>query len=490
VACKSENDVPLGNFRTWVKYTEQGTFPEVRREFAVLRCNQCTEAPCVTICPVSALEKRPDGIVDVDPKACIGCKACMHGCPYDALYLNESKGTAEKCHFCAHRTEIGLAPACAVICPTEAIVPGDFDDPDSVVSKLKAEHQLAARKVEAGTEPNVFYREVGEAGIDPQLTEAASGYLWANRLPGVDLTAQEFQATQDAAEIRARTTYDVDHPPRWGVKVSAYLFAKSLAAGLFLVLAVLASTLRPPPNTLAGLAVAALVFLAVTTGLLVADLARPGRFFYILLRPNWDSWLARGGVVLAAYGAVLAVVTLVLLGDVVPDVLAAIVFACGVALAALTAAYTGWLFQQAKGRVLWMRRGLWLHLIVQAVVAGAAFALLFGPALGLPGLTAPMLRAVLLGSLVAHALFVLTESRMAPKDREREYERASRLITHGPFSMQHRILGMAGGVAAPTLLILISDSYVAGALAGLLALTGLWVEEHTLVRAGQSLPIS
>ena len=109
VACKSENDVPLGDSRTWVKYTEEGNFPEVKRSFTVLRCNQCTEAPCVTICPVTALDKRTDGIVDIDHDICIGCKACMQGCPYDAIYLNESSGTAEKCHFCAHRVEQGLA---------------------------------------------------------------------------------------------------------------------------------------------------------------------------------------------------------------------------------------------------------------------------------------------------------------------------------------------------------------------------------------------
>ena len=136
VACKSENDVPLGDFRTWVKYTEVGEFPEVRRNFAVLRCNQCSDAPCMTICPTSALHKRPDGIVDLEQDNCIGCKSCMHACPYDALYINEANGTAEKCHFCAHRTEIGLAPACAVVCPTEAIIPGDFDDPTSVVSRM------------------------------------------------------------------------------------------------------------------------------------------------------------------------------------------------------------------------------------------------------------------------------------------------------------------------------------------------------------------
>ena len=75
VACKSENDVPLGSFRTWVKYTEAGEFPEVRRGFSVLRCNQCSEAPCVEICPTSALQKRDDGIVDLNPDRCIGCKS-------------------------------------------------------------------------------------------------------------------------------------------------------------------------------------------------------------------------------------------------------------------------------------------------------------------------------------------------------------------------------------------------------------------------------
>ena len=117
VACKSENDVPVGSFRTWVKYTEIGTFPTIKRHFAVLRCNQCTNAPCVTICPVTALDKRPDGIVDLDRDACIGCKACMQACPYDAIYLNEDTGGAEKCHYCAHRVEQGLKPACEIVCP-------------------------------------------------------------------------------------------------------------------------------------------------------------------------------------------------------------------------------------------------------------------------------------------------------------------------------------------------------------------------------------
>lgn len=116
-ACKSENEVPLGVYRTWVKYVEVGTYPDVRRHFQVTRCNHCANPPCVRICPVAAMYQRSDGIVEFDPRICIGCKACLQACPYDAIYLDPDSGTAAKCHFCAHRIEIGLEPACVILCP-------------------------------------------------------------------------------------------------------------------------------------------------------------------------------------------------------------------------------------------------------------------------------------------------------------------------------------------------------------------------------------
>src|SRR5262249_32278669 len=145
VACKSENEVPLGAFRTWVKYLEHGSHPDVRRSFTVLRCNQCESAPCITICPVRALERRADGIVDLDGAACIGSKARTQACPYDALYINEASGTAQKCHYCAHRTEVGLKPACEVVCPEHAIIGGDLDDPDGELSRLLATEMSVVR---------------------------------------------------------------------------------------------------------------------------------------------------------------------------------------------------------------------------------------------------------------------------------------------------------------------------------------------------------
>ena len=142
VACKEENQVPLGVNRTWVKYIEKGTFPDTRRYFSVMRCNHCDNAPCVTICPTVALYRRPDGIVDFDGDRCIGCKSCMQACPYDALYIDPETKTAAKCHYCAHRVESGLEPACVVVCPVQAIVPGDLDDPHSTISRLVASQPI------------------------------------------------------------------------------------------------------------------------------------------------------------------------------------------------------------------------------------------------------------------------------------------------------------------------------------------------------------
>ena len=495
VACKAENAVPVGRFRTWVKYVERGSFPEVRRSFAVLRCNQCSDAPCVTICPVRALDKRPDGIVDVDPARCIGCKACMQACPYDALYIDDDTGLAAKCHFCAHRVERGLAPACAVVCPTEAIVPGDFHDPGSRVARLRAAGGLLARKPEAGTGPNVFYREAEPAALDPLATTSAGGFIWADRLPAGRLEARALEAALDEAELRARTTYDVDHPAWWGSRVGLYLVTKSLAAGLFMVLAWLlwpwTEVLPRSWPALAGLSLAPLVCLSATAALLVTDLERPERFWRLFVQPNPASWLARGTFVLGAYALLLVAFCALVLGG-KPRLGAAHValLSAGLPLAALSAAYTGWLLAQARGRVLWMRRGLALHLIVQAWVAGASGTLLLASFVPLPEATWPELRIGLAAGLVAHVAFVLGEGRAAPGARRAEYERAHRLLTRGPWARRHWSIGVGCGALLPLLLLVGLSSAAAWSLAAAFALVGLWGIDDALVRAGQALPLS
>src|SRR5256885_675269 len=185
VACKAEHEVPVGVNRTWVKYIEKGTFPDTRRLFSVMRCNHCADAPCVEICPVTALFTRKDGIVDFDSRRCIGCKSCTHACPYDALYMDPSDHTAAKCNYCTHRVDIGLEPACVNVCPEHAIISGDMDNPSTEISQLLAREVVSVRKPEKGTKPKLFYIDGDKASLDPTEANPDTDYMWSSQSSGV-----------------------------------------------------------------------------------------------------------------------------------------------------------------------------------------------------------------------------------------------------------------------------------------------------------------
>src|SRR6266542_3728499 len=142
IACKAEHEIPIGVNRCWVKTVEKGTFPDTRRFFFPVLCNQCDEAPCARICPTNALFKRRDGIVDLHGDSCIGCRACMVACPYDQLFIDPNTHTAEKCNFCANRVENELLPARVF---------------------------TTVRKPEKGTIPKVFYIGADESVIQPEI---------------------------------------------------------------------------------------------------------------------------------------------------------------------------------------------------------------------------------------------------------------------------------------------------------------------------------
>src|SRR5215468_4205272 len=278
VACKEENQVALGVNRTWVKYIEKGTFPDTRRYFSVLRCNHCDRPPCVAICPTAALYRRADGIVDLDGERCIGCKSCMQACPYDALYIDPETQTAAKCHYCAHRVEIGLQPACVIVCPVQAIVPGDLDDPGARIARLVTSQQAAVRKPEQGTQPKLFYLGADAASLTPAMQARPTRYAFAEAsltpVPGEP--ARVMRAAGDVTDgsvdlLRmARAVYDVGHAERpWGFKVSTYLWTKAIAAGALLVAALATVGGLSAGGWVAGIAAPALslVFLALTTAL-------------------------------------------------------------------------------------------------------------------------------------------------------------------------------------------------------------------------------
>jgi Fe-S-cluster-containing dehydrogenase component len=370
VACKAENEVPLGKFRTWVKYVDKGTFPAVRRHFTVLRCNHCDAAPCVEICPVNALHKRKDAIVDLDRDLCIGCRACMQACPYDAIYLNDDTGTAEKCHYCAHRTELNLEPACVVVCPERAIVAGDTEDPESGISKLLASQKTSQRKLEKGTKPRVWYVDALPEALQPGAATEPNQWLWSDRQVPPPPIPEDLAPPADIL-----TTLNVDHPPVWGWHIWTYLVTKNIAAGAGIVAPFLAML-----GVAAGGArdyvpeIVALVFLGVTTFLLIHDLGRPERFWHLLLKPNTKSWLVKGGWVLTGFGAVAAAALVARwmgMGE-IADVLRWV----NVPLAVMTSGYSAFLFAQCKGRDLWLEKRLLLRLVIRAIVLGLCLTML------------------------------------------------------------------------------------------------------------------
>lgn len=157
VACKKENNVPEEHFRTRVVEIVEGTFPKLRMELRPELCNHCTNPPCVHNCPTGASYKREDGIVLVNKKKCVGCKACLASCPYDARFIDPRSGAAHKCTFCEHRIKDGKEPACVATCLSKARIFGDLNDPQSSVSKILIERYSKVMIPEAGTKPSVYY---------------------------------------------------------------------------------------------------------------------------------------------------------------------------------------------------------------------------------------------------------------------------------------------------------------------------------------------
>ena len=481
-ACKSENEVPLSVTRTYVKYVDVGTFPQTRRAFQVTRCNQCADAPCTHACPTSAMHARPDGIVDFDKSICIGCKACIAACPYDAIFINPDDHSAEKCNFCAHRLDVGLEPACVVVCPTEAILVGDLEDPGSLVTQMVGREPVAVRRPEKETRPKLFYRGAHQATLDPLAARRPEGgiFMWSEQQLGGHhvVSGHPEPANSSAAAVLA---YDVAHTAPWDWRVSLYTLTKGIAAGAYLVPLLLlllgaigdASPLWRWAAPLAGGA-----FLGITGLLLIWDLEHPWRFWMIFAKPQWRSWLVRGAFVIGGYSAVLAAHFLASLLDGPAELQRWLAWA-GLPLAVMTAVYTAYLFAQAKARDLWQSPLLPPHLLVQTLLAGAAallpVALVWEPA------AVPALTWMLAGSALVHLLMVLGETTLTHATAHAAL--ANHEMTRGRFAgfFWAGVLLAAAAVAAP---------WLGGWAAAPAALVGLFAFEHAYVQAGQAVPLA
>ncbi len=481
VACKQEHDVELGVFRTWVKYVETGTFPDVRRNFSVMRCNHCTDAPCVSICPTQALYKRADGVVDFDRDRCIGCKACMNACPYDALYIDPKTHTAAKCNFCAHRLDQGLKPSCEIVCPTQAITSGDLDDPDSEITRLVDTVPSKVRAPEQGTNPKVFYLGAHDAALDPLAI--AEGREYISQIP------ESQKIKLQALDGTATVVSDIAHPAPWGWKVSSYFLSKGIAAGA-MMLAVLLLVVGAGGSELADVVpgLLALAGIGVTGIFLVWDLKRPERFYLLFTKPHWTSWLAIGAQVINVAAIVAAVFTVAALFDIdgLRDALRWAMVPAGAALAG----YTAFLFNQCEGRDLWQSPLLLGHTVLNALVAGAGALAIAALAIDSPANVETALGWSLTIAAASSGLIATFDAY--GRHPTAQAERAAKNLRRDLYAAQFR----AGVVLGALLPAAAGAAFLAGAPIGVLAaggaiaLVGLWLYEDAWIRAGQSVPLS
>jgi formate-dependent nitrite reductase membrane component NrfD len=385
---------------------------------------------------------------------------------------------------------VGLEPACVIVCPERAIIAGDLDDPRTEIARLVAREQVEVRKPEQGTRPKVFYVGADSSALTPSLQRPATTYMFGQRPEAeVDLVAMvaAAQAAEPGDGTLSRLVYDAPHAPRpWGWRVSAYLWTKSIAAGALIVAAWSARFGAVTTEPLVGIVapLLAMIFLLLTTALLVLDLKRPDRFHYVLLKANPRSWLAIGAWILMAYGVVAFAWLLVGVGALPWS--AQLVTLPGLLLACAAAGYSAFLFGQAEGRDFWQSPLLLPHLLVAAVVAGAA-------ALGaLTALTASHVALqvavwrTFVVALVLHAILLFAE--LGVGHASVDVRRAARLITRGPWRTEFWGGVVLLGIVMP--LVLVVAVGAGGLLAALLALAGLWLYEDLWVKAGQSVPLS
>jgi len=496
-ACKSENVVPIGVTRTYVKHVDVGVFPQVRRAHQVTRCNQCAHAPCVVACPTTAMFKRDDGIVDFDKSICIGCKACMAACPYDAIFINPEDHSAEKCNFCAHRIDVGLEPACVVVCPTQAILIGDMNDQTSYVAQIINREVVNVRRPEKETLPKLFYKGAHQATLDPLAARRpeAGLFMWSEQRESSEHVVSG-NPTYNNSSAAALLSYDVAHSIPWDWRVSLYTWTKGIASGVYLIAAllVLLGFIQPQsPLWLWVTPVLSGAFLGITGLLLIWDLEHPARFYMIFTRPQWRSWLVKGAFIIAGYTLVLA---LHFVGSIAGSTsIQSWLMVAGIPLSILTAIYTAYLFAQAKARDLWQNPLLPPHLFVQSILLGSVVLMPFSMVDNLNSPVAEFFSAAFIALVWIAAVTTLLHVFIIAGEISLTHATA-----HARVAIWEMIrgryknvfwLGLLLSIAGGALPLAMFFGFLSIGIIGVpLALVGLMLYEHAYVQAGQSVPLA
>jgi formate-dependent nitrite reductase membrane component NrfD len=412
-----------------------------------------------------------------------------------------------------------------------------MDDPTSEISRTLAREKVTVRKPEQGTAPKLFYIEGSSVNLHPTATAQGDTFMWADALNhgtigsgfaesqsqcgssnskcgspqktslGVELRAPQTQGdpTHGAidiggtrAEQMVQVGYNAQHKVPWHWPVPAYLVTKGLAAGIFLLVALAqllgGFSLTPLAGSL--FSVSTVFLLGLTTVLLVFDLEKPGRFLYILTRPQWRSWLTRGAFFLIGFSLVASLwaaaelltylnwLDMTFLGSSREGL-----FLVGIPLAVMAAIYTAFLFGQAEGRDFWQSPLLPVHLLIQALLMGCAAVLLIsGSDLISPELTS--LARWTFAFLILLDAFAVLSGEFAMPHASDSAAKAAHAISHGKYKWHFWVGSLAIGHLIPFLFVALTFAPTTAVVAALCSIVGLYSYEYAFVMAPQEVPNS
>jgi hypothetical protein len=398
----------------------------------------------------------------------------------------------------------------------EAIISGDLSDGNSKIAQLVANEETMTRKPEKMIDPNLYYINGSTEMLDPNATERDGDYVWSEQATGVGHYAKyadkrvaesdtENLLVQLAMENSAKTGMPLDHraidnvakeiqdnvdttearrvydsPSKgvlWGWEVPAYVWTKALATGTFLMMSVWSLFMGElsPESEMNGLIIS-LFFMGLTGGFLVKDLDRPDRFLYVLLRPQWKSWLVRGAYIITVFGGL---VTMKLMGNLF-EISMNWVWVIGGIFAILGAVYTAFLFNQARARDLWQTPiQSAIHMLVHATMAGSVVLMIIAPD------SSQWMANILLWGIVANVI-ILAKEILMPHDTP-DTKKAIELMTKGYYS-KYFWAGIVLGNLTPIVILNTGPSMML--IAGGLALVGIYLTEFVRIRVPQMIPLS